>query len=1103
MSNVVRHTWLTVGLIAAGASSALAQGKYGFADVPGGAKDDPIIEIAASIGPNQGAVFTLTEEQANNLYRFDGTGTFNLSTPAPVIPQTANGANQFIRMKFPMKLTSKILKSVAKFKPSLLPTSYLTTKLSITDDTGAHVPGIVTVNGKRVDGVNVAGDPAFPLWLNSSGKNLLLGENFLTYIATTQGDQDLATIAAFGPTPGDEQTSAIKEVRIRLDEIGGVTVNGFWVLKIGTGAGVPVAPQNALLITAFEALNPVTPIKFKNGNQVVDVSSNYLVRYSEPVVPISVGFSADWVKDFNADNPLFPVFFNGNTAVVPNFDVTSLTAPIFPNFRLTASPTGVTTFTVPYNVRPINPNNLSEYVINPLLDIPAEVDITLTGLAVSANTNPIPAGTLATAATSLYNQQFNDTAAASRSFHIDSSRGFVNAPVAPGALYYIPVSGTGIGVINLDGNGFETNDPATSRVLVMTNQLAMCNCGFGATIPGPTAFGCNPNTFGDGSGANPIGLGGNPQGHLGGPTPVPGINEGSTGSTANIGVGGGTNPNAIYPAGFETVVRDSEGDPRLTGAPTIGSLGDLQVGDFLDKIYYDTANVSSYLPGLHGSFANAAAGLGSAIIQGNSSADPPVPNPPPLRLPVGLAPVDIIYNQQKLFKPAFAIEGDEVWSAFGGCGTTDPLGRVLIIPNGQFSFQGDPMPGYGMNGPAWQTFTLIASTYSSRQQIGNFLYASDRDQGLIQVLNSNNFTIVDTIKTPDPEGLGFSPDLKLMYVANYGDDSMSIVDTDPFSPSFHKEVNRVNVDGGPIAVQAQPEHDDVFVCNYFGNSVSIYDPGTSTIRKTVSSSINRPFDIAIDPRHFLTGFTNLVYFAYIGNQGSGTLTIYESGPADVGLDDIRWAVTSTDTSVAKFPTMRGIIHDMSTPPGSPAMPGGVYVSHRDGETGLPMVSRVSNVAQEPVTGPLPPLPPPNTTLGTPGLFKRTFEIVGTWGGPLQPLGLLNLNGKDLVPYDMAFADINTEDFFTPGGFSLPNGFIRTNVSHNFPQAGGGQWNSKSPIRLIGAPPAPFPVVNVDRLYLSFPGDNRIEVIDPHASGVRLNRIDGVPLPGKLVTYFDI
>ena len=182
MGNVVPSTWLAVSLIALGATSASAGGKYGFADQPGGGKNDPAIEIAASIGPNLGAVFSLTEDQANNLYRFNGTAsTFQLSTPMPTIPQDSAGANHFIRMKFPMTLSKKIVKSIASTKASFAATSGLKPTLTITDETGAHVSGIVVINGKTLDGVNVG--PFLPTWTDAAGKSLLIGKNILTYVA--------------------------------------------------------------------------------------------------------------------------------------------------------------------------------------------------------------------------------------------------------------------------------------------------------------------------------------------------------------------------------------------------------------------------------------------------------------------------------------------------------------------------------------------------------------------------------------------------------------------------------------------------------------------------------------------------------------------------------------------------------------------------------------------------------------------------------------------------------------------------------------------------------------------------------------------------------
>ena len=40
------------------------------------------------------------------------------------------------------------------------------------------------------------------------------------------------------------------------------------------------------------------------------------------------------------------------------------------------------------------------------------------------------------------------------------------------------------------------------------------------------------------------------------------------------------------------------------------------------------------------------------------------------------------------------------------------------------------------------------------------------------------------------------------------------------------------------------------------------------------------------------------------------------------------------------------------------------------------------------------------------------------------------------------------------------------------------------------------------MYVSFPGDDRIEVLDPGASGTKLNTINGVPNVGALTSYFE-
>ncbi|MBI4881716.1 MAG: YncE family protein [Planctomycetes bacterium] len=1075
----LHHLLLTAGLILAVPSFADA-GKYGFADKEGGGQNDPVIQVSASIAPNTGATFSMTEEEANALYTFNATAvTFDMSATPPVIPQIANGANQFIRLRFPMEITNSIRKSLMKNKGGLAATSFLTKNITITDETGAHVPGIAVVKGKDVLGTKVGNDPSFPTWLDAKGKNRLLDENSFVYISDT-GDGDIATIAAFGGQGGTPETSSINEVRVRLHEVGGVIVNGYWVLKIGDATGTPL-DVGTLTIDEFIPTSPVTPTKYHgtppNDYQVVESFSNYIVRYSEPVAPESVGFSGDQVNKYNAQPHTIPMLYNGNTNLIPNPE--NLQVPYYPNFVVGATPNGVLYFLVPIDVAPRNPNNLSELKIKPLLDLPGKIDITLLGLAITnnVNTTSLPGGaTVASAVTSLYNAQFDvTTAAARRTFRLPAGgRAFTNIPVPPQTVFYLPITGGGVGAINLDGQGFETNDPATEKIVIFTNATEIAACPFGSFL-----LGCNKNVFGDPTTVNPIGLGGNPVA-LGGPTPYPGVNEGSTGSTAN-----GDNPYSVYPKGFETPCRNSDGNERLADAPLVGSAGDIQIGDFLDKLFFDTLN-----PWFNPTLALHTSLVAGTALQANNIADPPMPNPPPLRLPVGLPPIDIVFNQQKLKKPAFVIEGEEVF-------TYGYALNVMLLPNTTNPLAGDTYPTFPHNGPTPQTFSP-GLPYAARQQIGNFLYVTDRDQGLVQCLNSNTFSLVASIQTPDPEGLGLAPDLRHIYVSNFGDDSVSIVGTDPLSPTFHKEINRVKVGAGPRDVACQPDGEDVLICNFLGNSVSILEPKSQTIRNTVSNGVKRPWEVVLTVRYGTTGWAAGIYFGFIANQQSGDIVVYESGPsgaAGFGSDDIRWSADIAQP----FAELRGMTYDPFSYPGATTyLPGGVYVTHRDKDTGQAMISRVAWTSQLPGAGAYPPVPLPSSPLNAPGILQRKFEVVGAWGGPLVPINQkLNYGGQDQTPYDVALNDFSARDFYSV----IPQN-AQTNGGSNpaVPAAAAGTMNSKHPHRIVQG--FIVPTVTPDRMYVSFPGDNRVEVLEPNLSGQRVNSVEGLAAPGRMASYFD-
>ena len=135
---------------------------------------------------------------------------------------------------------------------------------------------------------------------------------------------------------------------------------------------------------------------------------------------------------------------------------------------------------------------------------------------------------------------------------------------------YYTMGPKGLGVVDLDGHGFTTNAPSFSKKILVTsqkffNRYGNAGLGVGNTYSYAAKATVNPNT------GLPIYLG------LGMNTPMPGINEGST--------------------GVDEVVRDSNGFTQIypdpLGDETFYNFTDVEVGDFLDTIYFDKANVAS------------------------------------------------------------------------------------------------------------------------------------------------------------------------------------------------------------------------------------------------------------------------------------------------------------------------------------------------------------------------------------------------------------------------------------------------------------------------------------------------------------------------------
>jgi hypothetical protein len=155
------------------------------------------------------------------------------------------------------------------------------------------------------------------------------------------------------------------------------------------------------------------------------------------------------------------------------------------------------------------------------------------------------------------------------------------------------------------------------------------------------------------------------------------------------------------------------------------------------------------------------------------------------------------------------------------------------------------------------------------------------------VLNSNRFTVIDRIRTPDPTSFAMSPNLDFLAVTNEGADQVTFIDTDPTSGTFHEVVRTVPVGAGPTGIAWESGNEDILVCNQADGSVTIISAFSLRPRKVIRNQLTRPIDVALTPRQLGLGFLRGVYFGYILNQ-NGTCAVFESGPDGIlgwGFDD--------------------------------------------------------------------------------------------------------------------------------------------------------------------------------------------------------------------------
>ncbi len=525
----------------------------------------------------------------------------------------------------------------------------------------------------------------------------------------------------------------------------------------------------------------------------------------------------------------------------------------------------------------------------------------------------------------------------STSYTTGTGPGLINAPVSPEVIYFgIGGSEPGVSVLDLNGYGQGTGDINNTR------------------------WPLSPN----------IG--------------VPGITPSMAPGTSNLDAGG---------AGVLTLTQDTNGSTRLLRDPIVSDVTDIHIGAPLDLIF-NNENINRNAS--RSNQINEALGL---VQSGNTITQPPIPNPPRLIFPPP-NPNRAIFGEEPAVKSSLGPPGALITG--GPPATCLAVGLNLLVTGNPFSSVQNELGVYGTSfmgvfvgpqpPPASPPPPPPFCPFTSRQQVGHFLYVLDRDNRQVVIVNSNRFTVLDTIQLSDPVSMAMSPNMTRLAVTNFASSTVTFIDIDPTSSSFHTIVAETRVESGPTGIAWQPDGEDIIAVSTEANQLTVISALDFTVRRTLGGFLNGPIDVVCTERYAATGNLSGCYHAYILNS-NGTVAIYESGPDGVngiGFNDIIGSVTNVS-----FPRSKSMLFDFNSGQG------GVLIGHID-ESGLGQVSRLSLTSSP--TGVLPLNPSSGGFILPPTYRQKEWTVVQRIGGTPAPGSFVDqMSGNSII--DLAYDDL--------------------------------------------------------------------------------------------------
>ena len=151
-----------------------------------------------------------------------------------------------------------------------------------------------------------------------------------------------------------------------------------------------------------------------------------------------------------------------------------------------------------------------------------------------------------------------------------------------------------------------------------------------------------------------------------------------------------------------------------------------------------------------------------------------------------------------------------------------------------------------------------------------------KSDDVVIVVDMSDGNVLDSIPLPagsNPVAVEFTPDGSLAYVANTGNNTVSIIDA-----SSRTVLDNVLVGGEPVGIAFTPDGTEAWIANRFSDDVTLIDVSTGMVTSTI--------DVGLQPGS--VGFTPDGTVAYVPHGGEKSLSVVDVASGTV-VDTLEFA----------------------------------------------------------------------------------------------------------------------------------------------------------------------------------------------------------------------